>query len=494
MLQKLISIFGGGQSVGRSIKKVKNSFDGATQGARKGSFHKETHNVEQSVGNDLEVLRARSAGAYLNSPMAYGAFDQWVTDEIGSSATITATSSNEDVNKTLNELWKRHKRFLDVSSHLNLLGILNQATRERRVHGEVFIRQIRRRPGSLPVPMQVQVIKSHMVPLIDRDLPNGNKIKQGIEFNGMKKVAVWIKKDQGNIHDLVRVPMRNIIHSFVQEFAGQVRGRPSFSTALLKEGEYNSYEESELNRKASQSSIVGMITKTHPEYDDDDGLGDGLGDDDPEPGAEVDSEQADDTEDIDDSFVSFGPNQLLIGQEGEGLNLNNSPDVGQNYGVFTTNNQRLVGAGAGVPMPLITGNYDGMNDRTLRQMNNNHRRKVRTEKNLTTDFLVVGKLWRWFVDAAVLAGANIPGYWENRDDYRQYRFSTEAFAYDHPVQDLNAAEKSIKLGTHSEKSFAEERGADYEQNITDKANHIALVKKICTKAGISLSEYNKGSN
>lgn len=467
----------------KTSKAVKASFDGATVGKRKGSLHQESNNVNDSIENDLETLRARSAGAYLNSPMASSAFEQWVSDEIGSSATITPVSSNESVNDELKELFTKHERFLDVGGHLALLGILNVSTRERRVHGEIFIRLIRRRAGLLPVPMQVQLIKSHMCPIINRTLDNGNKIKQGIEFKGMKKVAIWFKRDENNEYDLIRVPMRDVIHSFVQKFAGQIRAIPSFSTSLLKEGEYNSYEENELNRKGSQSSIVGMVTRQT--YED--------GGDELPPEVPVVEGEAP-AEEIDPSFISFGPNKLLIGEEGEGLELNNSPDVGQNYKDFTTNNQFLVSMGAGVPMQLVTSKYDGMNDRTLRQLNNNHRRKVRTERNLTTDFLIVGKLWRWFVDAAVLSGANLPDYRANRDDYRKYRFSVEAFAYDHAVQDITAAKEGIKLGIHSEKSFAEERGIDYEQNIIDKAKHISLVNKACKKAGITVDEYNNRGN
>ncbi len=466
----------------KTSKAVKASFDGATTGKRSGTLHQETHNVNDSIENDLESLRARSAGAYLNSPMASSAFEQWVSDEIGSSATITPTSSNENVNKVLKELFTKHERFLDVGGHLALLGILNVATRERRVHGEIFIRLIRRRAGLLPVPMQVQLIKSHMCPIINRTLANGNKIKQGVEFKGMKKVAVWFKRDENNEYDLIRVPMREVIHSFVQKFAAQIRAIPSFSTSLLKEGEYNSYEENELNRKGSQSSIVGMITRHSVEFD---------GEEIPEELTATPAEGETPAE-IDPNFISFGPNKILIGEEGEKLDLNNSPDVGQNYKDFTTNNQFLVSMGAGVPMQLVTSKYDGMNDRTLRQLNNNHRRKVRTERNLTTNFLIVGKLWRWFVDAAVLAGANLPDYWANRDDFRKYRFSVEAFAYDHAVQDLTAAKEAIKIGIHSEKSFAEERGVDYEQNIKDKAKHIALVKKACQEEGIELQDYQRG--
>lgn len=475
----------------RAIKKilgtkpvVRAKFDGASKGARSGSFHHETYDINDALDDDLALLRARSTGAWLNSPIANSAFEQWVSDEIGSTAKITPTSSNVKANQVLTSLWEKHERFLEVTGDINLLGVLSVSTRERRVRSEVFIRLIRRKKGSLPVPMQVQIIDSAMCPQITKTLDNGNKIIQGIEFRGLVKVAVWFKKDESNEYDLVRVPVRDVIHSFIRKFAGQKRGIPSYSPSLLTEGEYNSYEENELNRKASQSGIVGMITQSAAS-DEDELIGG-------EETSEGEGGESSAVEEIDPVYVSLGPNKLLVGEQGEGLELNNSPDVGQNYKDFTTNKQRLISSGSGVPMQITTGNFEGMNDRSLRQLNNQYRRRVKSEKNLATDFQLVGKLWRWFVDAAVLAGADIPDYYENRDDLRKYRLTVESFAHDHPVQDLTAAEKSIKLGLHSEKSLAEERGTDYEMSIAEKADHIAIVKRACEKAGITIEEYNRG--
>lgn len=470
MIRKLLS---------KISKGIRASFDGATRGKRSGAMHQETNDVGEAIGNDLEALRERSAGAYLNSPMAHSSFEQWVSDEIGSTARITAISSNADANKKLNELWSRHTRFLVASEEMPMIGWLSMITRERRVHGEVFIRKVKRKLGLYPAPFQIQIIKSHMCPLIDRTLDNGNVIKQGIEFRNNKKVAVWFQKKEDNHHDLYRVPIKDVIHAYIPKFAGQIRGIPSFAASILKEAEYNNYEENELNRKSSQSSVVGMLKRSAAEMDPDD-LGGGY-----DPDGETEPEE------IDPSYLKLGPNELLIGEDGESLDLNFSQDVGQSYKDFTSNNQTLVSMGGGLPVQLVTSKFDGVNDRTLRQINNNHRRKVKAEKLISTDFQVVGKIWRWFVDSAVLAGVDLPNYYENRDDYRKYRFATEAFAYDHAVQDLQAAEKSIALGVSSEISFNEERGGDFEQNIQDKVEYIAKVKMYCEKAGIKPEEFYK---
>ena len=460
----------------QSTVKVKNNFDGATRGKRSGSSYTGVDNVNDSIDGDLETLRARSMGAYLNSPILSAAADQWVSDEIGSSATITPLSANSAFNTEITDLWKKHERFLDLDNQLNLVGILSVCTRERKISGEVFIRKIPQPAGAYPLPLKIQVIKSSMIPMLTRTRSNGNKIKQGIEYKNGRKVAVWFRKseDDYEYYDLVRVPVRDLIHSFIQKLAGQRRGIPSMAPSLLKESEYNSYEENELNRKASQSAVVGMITR-----------------DEVFEGEVIEGEDSEvtETESTAPEFVKMGVNEILVGADGENLEMNNSPDVGQNYKDFTTNNQRLVSMGAGVPFQVVTGNYEGINDRTMRQINNNHRRKVKAERMLASEFLIVNKLWRWVVDASILSGLRVSDYWENRDDYRKCRFTAEAFAYDHAVQDLQSAERAIKLGVKSNQSFCEERGVDSGQNIQDKIEYIKEIKAQCETAGISYNEY-----
>lgn len=473
---------GGKNPKSKSRQYVQNSFDGATKGARGAVAHQEVQSVGYALSDNLDTLRGRSVGAWLNSPIANTIFDEWVSTEIGSSAKIHPTSSNDIVNSELSSLWKRHEKFLDVGGNLGLLGILSVSTRERRVRGEVFIRLYNRKIGKFPAPMQIQIIPSNACPLFDKDLSNGNKIKDGIEFKGAAKVAVWFYKnnsEDGDIFNLERVPMSKVIHAFDQKFAGQRRGIPSFSPSMLKESEYNSYEENELNRKASQSGVVGMITKDIIEEDDAH----------IQSGYDDDQQQSQIIEEPKESkILHFGVNKMLIGEAGEGLTMNNSPDVGQNYEKFTKNNQRLVCAGSGVPYALAMGDYAGLNDRTLRQINSMFRRRVSGEKERVTNFLIISKLWKWFVNSAVLTGVNVPDYFNKRDDYRSYRFNTEAHAYDHATQDLTAVKSSINIGLESVQSVSHKRDHDWERALKEKAEYLAKQKEIAEKHGLTLEE------
>ena len=453
----------------KPAQNVMNKLDAGTSSNRGEVLYRPVENVNEDIKGSMPNARARSYGAALNSPLIGEGIDTWVSDEIGSRCSIVPMSSNESVNKELAELFKKHERFLDVNEEMKLAAILSVAARERRVSGEVFIRLIRRRVGAYPVPMQIQVISANQCPLdLNETRPNGNMIKQGIEYSKNKKVAVWIKKNQ---FENVRIPIGDIIHSKLVKYAGLNRGIPSTVRGLLKEGEYNSYQENELNRKAGQSSVIGMITDEN-EIDD-------------TPQAEGDYTPPAEAQGLEQ--FNYGPSTLLKGAPGQNLVMNNSPDVGQNYKDFSGVNERYIGAGIGIPHQLITSNYEGINDRTLRQINNSYRRKVRAEREFCTVDQVVSKLWRWFVDAAVLSGLSIPDYWDKRDNYREFRFSAEAHAYDHAVQDLQAAERAITLGVKSHQSFCEERGENYNQLLEDKAAHIAKVLELAKKHNIDPS-------
>ncbi|AUR88208.1 portal protein [Vibrio phage 1.111.B._10N.286.45.E6] len=452
-----------------NLTTVKNKLDSGTSSSRGEVLYRSVENVNEDIKGSLSKARARSYGAALNSPLVGEGVDTWVSDEIGSRCSIVPMSANESANKSMAELFKKHERFLDVNEEMKLAAILSVAARERRTAGEVFIRLIRRRVGAYPVPMQVQVIGANQCPMeLNETRPNGNVIRQGIEYSKNKKVAVWLKKSQ---FENVRVPIGDIIHSKLVKYAGLNRGIPSTVRGLLKEGEYNSYQENELNRKAAQSSVIGMITDEN-EIDE-------------MPRIEGDYTPPAESQGIEQ--FNYGPNTLLKGAPGQSLTMNNSPDTGQNYKDFSGVNERYIGSGLGIPHQLITSNYEGINDRTLRQINNSYRRKVRSEREFCTVDQVVSKLWRWFVDAAVLSGLDLPDYWEKRDDYREFRFSAEAHAYDHAVQDLQAAERAITLGVKSPQSFCEERGESYNQILEDKAAHIKKVLELASKYNINPS-------
>ena len=93
-------------------------------------------------------------------------------------------------------------------------------------------------------------------------LKNGHEIKHGIEFNKSgKRVAYHIKENVNNYSkEYNRVEAKNIIHEFIVERAGQNRGIPWMSTAMLRLNMLNKFEEAALVNARQGASKMGFYT------------------------------------------------------------------------------------------------------------------------------------------------------------------------------------------------------------------------------------------
>src|SRR3546814_8774944 len=99
---------------------------------------------------------------------------------------------------------------------------------------------------------------------MNRDLPGGNVIRAGIEFDRLgRRVAYHLYRSHpndgllapmsssagGGGMDTVRVDASEVIHLFRPLRPGQIRGEPWLTRALVKLNELDQYDDAELVRK-----------------------------------------------------------------------------------------------------------------------------------------------------------------------------------------------------------------------------------------------------
>lgn len=391
----------------------------------------------------LRKAQFESLRAYNDNPLSHRAINKVVSDSIGGSVRMLPASSDHKLNDSLRALWDKHERFIDVSGDQSFHGLLSTIIRERQIKGEVFVRLIKRKLGLYPAPMQVQIIPSEMVPLHDQVIDDKRRIVQGVEFYEARKVAVWFKKDHQDMYPSIRVPFREVCHCFLKEHSNQVRGTPVTTTSLNKENQLEDYLLNEQDRRKALASIIGALQVSPDEE---------------RKGLTEDEEKEEDLS----PHVQVNGASLYRTREDEVVNFFNSGDIGQGVKDFTNLTHSSISMGYNMPAQLVTDNYEGMSDRVLRSVTNTHRRHLRNELSQVIEFQVAGKIWRWFVDAAVLSGVSVTNYQSNRDDCRKVKFIPEAFAYDHPVQDIQAVIKQVESGFLSPVEYVESRGGNPE--------------------------------
>ena len=413
---------------------------------------------------ELQKLRSRSRASTRNNGWISRALRVGTANEIGTGIVPRPETGNETFDKDLMELHKDYAPLADATGLLGLYGIQKQAVRARRESGEVFIRIIRKRSDrNMPVPLQFQLLEADFCPIhLNRGTTNGNRIISGVEVNRFgKPVAYWFYKnhpdeDVTSLHDMVRVKSEDVIHHFMPDRPGQLRGVPDGTQALVRAYVFDKYDDAELGRKESRSNFTGVIRR--PDY----GIEDYKFD--PMTGEPV---SKDDTEVpmIDMETGSF-PSLL----PGEDITLFDGDDAGRGYKDFQHYQLLAIAAGHDTPYQLLTGDYSNINDRVWRAIMNQYHREIEQDQMVCTIPQLCRRMWIEFVDRAILSGAiNVPSdYADNRFKYIRAKHRPQAWKHIHPVQDVQARKMEVEEGFTSRQKVVDGSSDDSVEEIDNQ--------------------------
>ncbi|KRS22823.1 hypothetical protein AAY72_01545 [Alishewanella sp. WH16-1] len=441
---------------GQHIVVFNSAYQGASQGRRMGGIYAPSMGVNTALNYALPELRNRSRAGHRNMPLLRSGIEKKVTNEIGIGITPRALCSAVEQRKTINDLWTESCFQFDVEGNLDVYGMQDQIARARRLSGECFIRVRYRTPASgLLVPIQFQVLEADFVPLdYNQTLPNGNRIRAGIEFNRRgARVAYWMYKEhpgesdsQASLADLIRVPASEVAHHYHPRHPGQIRGEPDGAAAMVKAYTFDSYDDAELTRKQTRAPFTGAIYRE--EFGEEDWLFDPITGEERSPNSIMEGGQVD-------------PGTMLALLPGEKIDLFKGDDTGQGYKDFMHWQAMLQAAGQDLPYELLTGDWEKVNDRLVRAVLNEFRRRIQMDQW----HLMIPQVLRWmykhWLNRAVLYGAiNLPGYANNINDYHKHSWCPHGWPYINPNIDVEAKLKAIDGDLLSHEDVVAEQGDD----------------------------------
>jgi len=249
------------------------------------SWNAEGLHVNASTEVGLAVVRARSRDAALNNPWGKRFTGMVLRNVLGptgvryqSRVRVGATGAlNTSVNDRLEAAWKTwgRKGNCDVTGQYSWRDVQRLVLRHWVVDGEAFVRLL---PGRGPHAFQVQVLPPEMVPLNTRqDLGNGRKVRQGVEVDAEGRVLAYYVRTESAALDPVgifeatatprglrRVPADEMLHLFLPEQAGQLRGLPWMAAGLKPAYQAQDFATAGLN-KARESAKRGGWIQEDPE-------------------------------------------------------------------------------------------------------------------------------------------------------------------------------------------------------------------------------------
>lgn len=445
--------------------------------------------------DSAHVARARSQDAVRNNPWIRRALKLTVSHLIGCGIQPRPKIADKGLRAEVLELWNDWAADADADGVLGFYALQAAASRARYESGEVFIRLLwQRRDSGLAVPLQLQLLESDLLPLgLNTPSPN---VRQGIERDRHGRRAAyhfyrehpgerWIAPSPTNT---LRLPAAEILHHYVPDRPGQLRGVPEGLSTLYRARSLEHYENAELTRKRNKSRFSGAIWKEQPEDNP-------LTDAQANPTLTALQQQlsgvetsADYRANVPEAIAAAAAlrEQIVIEQEkktfidiedgymlqlgmGERIELFGG-DTG-NAGLldFLRGQLRGVAAGWGVPFELLAGDYADTNDRIMRVILNVFYRELETlQDHFITQALQ--PIYRAWLNAAVLSGAlNIPGYFANPRAFQRCEWRPQAWNYVNPLQEAQTKILKIRNGLVSRAAVVAEDGWDVEDVDNDQA-------------------------
>lgn len=400
------------------------------------------------------VLRNRARDAGRNEWAGASGTRIWTTNLIGTGIVPRPLTKDPELKRMLTELWDAWAGVSDADCLLDFYGLQTLAVRSWIESGEVFIRlRPRLVSDGLPVPLQVQLLESDMVPMVDYDqypgLPKGNRIRSGVELDRIgRRVAYWCYKTHpgdrdslgGNsLSDLTRVPADQMRHMFEPTRPGQLRGVSGLAAILAKLRGVMNFDDAVLNRQEIANLITMVITTPNA------------------PASQIDPTTGQAIAFDRTGVETLEPGSSIATLPGEDVKFVTAPDAGANYADYMRVQGMGLAAGQGTPYELLTGDIANVSDRTLRVIINEFRRFCEQRQWQIVIPMLCTFVRNAWAESALLAGLLTQ---EQAKEARKVTWNPQGWAYINPIQDVNAQVTSYKYGLVSRTRLITARGDD----------------------------------
>lgn len=443
---------------------------GAGTGRRHSAWLTTSSGVNTTVIAHAATLRNRARDQIRKNPWAVQMVNRFVENAIGTGIKPQSRHPRETIRENLQGAW------LDWTAESDPEGVggfyEQQALIVRAIFesGEVFVRLHPRQLGDGPeVPLQIQVIEADHVPLAENRIVAGNNVViAGIEFDLQgRRVAYYMYREhpgeflaqRPHGFDLERIDASEILHLFIRQRPGQVRGAPRLASVLSRLHDLDQYEDAELVRKKVSALFAGFIIPGVP--DDINPLVGGAPDKD---GFEA---------------PALEPGLMAVLPAGSDIKFSDPAEVGSTYDPFMKWNLHAAAAGAGLTYEQVTGDLSGVNFSSIRAGLLEVRRGIMQFQHNTPIHQLNRPVWHLWLEQAALAGViDISDYLANRRDYRRVKWVAQGWPWVDPEKDQKASVRGVRAGFTSRTRIIAAQGEDAEEIDREIADDKARAKRL----------------
>lgn len=336
--------------------------------------------------------------------------------------------------------------------------------------GEALVREIRGRDADNEYGYAIQLIEmDHLDENYDHTLPNGNRIRMGIEFNKWNRPLAYhllsshpndtmaASVGSGRKH-YERVPADQIIHLFTPERISQSRGMPWAHSAMRRLKMLGGYEENELVAASVSASKMGFFKPG-----EDGATYEGSGQD----------EQGPVTEAEPGIFETLPPGMDFVAWDPQ------HPSTA--FNLFVKAMLRGASSGLGVSYNTLANDLEGVNFSSIRQGALEEREMWKMMQTWMIEHLCDRVFESWLIMA--LTTQKIPLPLAKFEKFNKPVWRPRGWQWIDPLKEVNSQRAAMDAGIRSGQDVANEQGQDIE----DVYAQLAREKRLREKYGITVS-------
>jgi lambda family phage portal protein len=407
---------------------------------------------------------ARARHLVRNNGYAKAALRSWSAATVGAGIKPSSLIEDKTLRAAVQLAWAVWTDEADAEDVTDFYGLTRRVAREAFLAGECFVRFRPRFPqDGLTVPLQLQLLPTEQLPswrleVVPEGQNNaGGEIRMGIEFDRNlrdKRVAYWFMRtnptdptisfsDAIMRRALVRVPAEEVIHVFDPVEAGQLRGLTGYAAAVVKLFQLDVYDDAELERNKQQARYATFIET--PESMDENGN--------PlEPRPE------------DDPAV-WGPGATVQLYPGEEVKFATPGGSGGGYEPFQFRTLLQLCAALGIPYAELSSDLTKTSYASSRAGLLAFRTEIEAFQHAVLVYQFLRKVWRRWLDTAVLAGAvpiTASQYNATPMVYRAMQAITPRAPWVDPLKDRQAVKLAMDMQVIAPQDAIEAEGYDIE--------------------------------
>jgi capsid protein len=458
------------------------SYEAAQGGRLTAGWMSDANGPNTEIFTDLVKLRDRSRDLVRNNPIGARAMGVLGNALVGDGIRPQPATGSADLDAALLRGWEMMGLDIDANGRVDAYGMQRLAVHGWLESGEVLLRRRWRRPGDgLAVPMQIQLLEPDYIDdavwSVSRGV-DGAMMQYGIEIDAIGRRNAYrlfrqhpgeTAQSLGASLESVMVPASEISHVYHVTRPGQLRGVPWLAPVMLEMRDLDDLEYTEMTRQKMQSCIMGARHS------------DNL---DPVGNVNGDVEQDDDG----DWNETMRPGTIIKLPTGESCRMVRAAAV-----------RRIRGVRDAVPSRHRDGRVCALRDSDAgldrHKLREHPRRPVEYQRMcsaLSRNVIiphVCTPMWRWYVEAAELAGLLPAMTPMQRAMAMRPRWHTPQWIQVDRESTIKADILEMQAGTKTLEQCVAERGGDWMTVVAQ----LSAEQEVAVAAGLSLVGFGQVS-